>query len=261
MTIFIVVGLLLLIFTVLFFSFQGLLAKKSEIVKGDFIPVQSYIQSCLENTAESAVLFVAKRGGYYDLPADAETKLEMPYYLVKEKNQLITLEKMQQELSDYIEKELPFCLRDFSVLKEKGYLIKAGNPHLSTEISDAKVSFDLSMDTQVSKGEQSVSMSSFTYTVNTRLGTIYRTVQEFIALEEEEPSTTCVSCLFAAITANGVDVSYTALRDNEMMFTITDNEMPINNEVLRYNFINYYDYPKIDFSIFTLNTEDAPNAE
>ena len=86
--------------------------------------VQIFIEQCMKKTAQKAVTFIGERGGYYNLPEQSDNQILLPFYIYKNDKFILSEEELKQQLGLYMEKELPFCLRNFVVFKEHGYEIK-----------------------------------------------------------------------------------------------------------------------------------------
>jgi len=91
-TVFIIVGVLIAaIFLALFITKQDAAKKLQE--KTSIGPIllsddalQNYIQSCIEKTAQDALLFIGEHGGYYELPPLSNSTFQLPYFFYQNKN-------------------------------------------------------------------------------------------------------------------------------------------------------------------------------
>src|SRR3989338_10815892 len=117
-TVFIIVGILIVLVTAGIFFFSKSLVEEQIAVEEEktqeasvlSLPIQNYIENCVENTAEEAIVFVSKQGGYYQLPELSDTSLLLPYYFYEDQNQLISKEELERQISLYINNELFFCI-------------------------------------------------------------------------------------------------------------------------------------------------------
>ena len=116
-TIFIVIGVVLLIFAG-FILYYNLSSKEVESEIGliglDTSPVQSFIESCSSHVLADGIKFLRYRGGYYNLPEDSTlfSLNAVPYYYHFSRGDLSpSQEDIEMELSAYIEDNIEYCLK------------------------------------------------------------------------------------------------------------------------------------------------------
>src|SRR3989338_2297535 len=91
-TLFIIIGLVILISSWLFLYFKGIIIPEVEIIQPEIMPVRNYVESCINSIAEDAVVRVGLTGGYIEFPVHVEntpisylptgpiTSLKIPYW-------------------------------------------------------------------------------------------------------------------------------------------------------------------------------------
>ena len=89
-TIFIIIAILIIGAVALFFVFNGTL-RKFETINPEVAPIQKFVQECLDETLESAVYDIAKRGGYND--PENITSAGVTYYILGGENLMPSKEK------------------------------------------------------------------------------------------------------------------------------------------------------------------------
>jgi len=171
LTIFVIVGLVVLIVAGIFFIYigknNGSSDLKPESVPEEFKPVSNYVQSCIHQLGVEAVKKMGAHGGYIN-PLDKEltpvnlrfdsadqTNSDLvsltgdsgslvPYYLhvpgKASPNQFSlssaapTIENMQYQISAYIIRELPRCVGGFESLESQGFDVSEDNSALTCTV-------------------------------------------------------------------------------------------------------------------------------
>src|SRR3989344_3190140 len=128
LSLFIAIGVLLLVGLGVFLYIKSLSAQKVTEVPADIAPIKLYIDKCLEETAKDAVLTVALQGGYYFTPENSLgfLNVEIPYYMYEGNVSVPTKDDIESELSLYIALNLPACA-NLDTFREKGYTIESGD--------------------------------------------------------------------------------------------------------------------------------------
>jgi hypothetical protein len=190
-TLFIIIGLvLLIIFLLIYFLFIKKPVVKDEFlveaIPEEFKPVRDYVEGCVHKIGVEAVKKMGAHGGYID-PFDYEltpvllrfsaarpTRYELvsltgdadgavPYYLhvPGDSNYLNyglgslapTIESMQYQMNVYVSRELPKCVGGFESLEEQGFDVMADNTGIITNslIRDEMLEFQVSYPVNVTK--------------------------------------------------------------------------------------------------------------
>jgi len=249
-TIFIILGILILIIVGSFFLIRSYSEEKRAETEAEKVQqaiqmsasIKHYIESCLDSTGKKALLFVGKHGGYYELPPQSDTFFLMPYYFYDDKSHLISKEELEKQISNYINNELFFCVKNFVVFEEQGYVIKQEEVNTSTIIAKNKVILNVNFPVTLAKGESVQNIVEFTTSINSRLGTIYDVIKELLEEQENDPTSICVSCGVVLGIEHDLRVEMSFIEEGEIMFTIIDEKVPINHEPFEYNFINKYEF-------------------
>ena len=244
-TIFIIIGIIFLVFILLFswlrFSTlkETFTAQKVEVSFS--APVLNYIQSCLDKTAEEAVIFIAEHGGYYELPDLADLKFNLPYYLYEGRNNMLSQTEVEEQLSNYINNELPFCLQNFIVFKDS-YEIKAGKIRTESKLISEKIIFNLNFPVTVRQGEQEVAIAEFSAEIPVRLKEMRDIIEGYLKMEEIRPDAVCISCILNLAINNNLKAEMFFVRAGEMLFILIDENHKINNANYEFSFMNKYHF-------------------
>jgi len=204
-TIFIVVGLI--IFSV--FAGITLLLKQTtlsslptEKVPAEVAPVKSFVENCLEKTAHEGLYLLGQQGGYYELEqespelfyfnlfpiiyAENNSRLEpvlRPYYFSEQGKNFPSLQKIESELSKYLQENLPFCLNQFNDFKEL-YEIKTGELIASANFFYGQTLLELNYPLQITYRQKDFSLNHFKVNLNFDFLEKYELVEKMIQEQE-----------------------------------------------------------------------------
>jgi len=210
-TVFIILGILMLfavvtIFYLAFPSAQKKIETPNQIDSPDIAPVKEYARQCIVKFTLEGINLLGIEGGHIysyptienvDLPNDEDyhvvgnARLEkgtgnnrVAYWLTDSGVAVPTVEFMQNELTDFLEENVPKCA-DFSYLTEQGYTVSTGK--LTANISmGAAVVVDIDWPTTVSFSGKKYTYDKYSYEVPVNLG-LLRNIAE--ALTGYEVST------------------------------------------------------------------------
>ena len=200
-TLFIIIGVVLLVGASLFFF----LNQKSEVTKEDFTsgvttakpyfrPVQDYVESCMGIVTREALDLVGEHGGYVD-PFDisyaplmfysdsefgnndgvlfGEKKASMiPYWIqstssvktdfINVKLRVPSFAEIEDQISLYVDSHLKICLDNLSAMSNQGFeILEFDEPKSKTHITDNDVVVKTNMKLQLKKENQIQDFEAF----------------------------------------------------------------------------------------------------
>ena len=207
LTVFMILGLLLLIVAMIILSIYSEIGVKEEISEGIITheiatdPIQINFQDCLEEKLMDGVYRIAFYGGYL-YPSGVEkyaelgsgdnwynyyyyNGVELPFPLDEKVKRLRAKEKMEEMISNYLLVETKSCISRLKLFEEQGFTFTY--PDLaSLEVSasvlmkDEKVFFTLNFPLTVIRGESVTRFEIFQLDVDLRLGTLYDTANTIL---------------------------------------------------------------------------------
>ena len=137
-TVFIVIGLLILL-TYVALTFYGTESElQKEVVTPELIPVQQFVESCTRILGEEAVTLAGINGGYLTFPSWVDAapyrvlqnspneQIRNPYWWFDGITAIPPLERIEQDIEEYIEEGLPNCLDNFTVFNNKFQIFDEG---------------------------------------------------------------------------------------------------------------------------------------
>ena len=223
-TVFIILGILLLAIFGLFLYFTGNSIQQEatsasrdvvEDVPSEFIAIQSYTETCMETTATEGLIILGQQGGllYPESlgefsqtdPTNADginlDPLSVPYwhYNALENGQPeVAIASMQPSLDDdddffsiaaqlgrYIDENIEDCLVAYEPFVQQGYTVTYDARETSVRIFDGELDFTLLMPLVVSQGEATADMSTFYGVIELDLKHFYEVADEITEAERE----------------------------------------------------------------------------
>lgn len=239
-TTFIIIGVVLIAVVGVFLYTRSQAGPEEEAVPADVAPIKMYVDQCLKQTAEDAVLDVAAQGGYYFAPQNSINFLYMsvPYYLYEGRVLVPTKEMIEDELSLYVSLNLPYCV-DMAQFAEKGYNITAEMPQVKTTITPKEVLFDVDYLVTIRIEGQEKTISKFSTSVNANLMKLYTIASNYTNYQAEDAYLFTIS--HAVDLSFDNDVKFEAYTfENEIILSFLDNTTLVKNRPLIYTFAMKY---------------------
>lgn len=208
-----------------------------EVIPQQIKPIHSYVESCIEKTTLDALDFIGLQGGYFIVqkPFTNYFGVNIPYYYYEGKNLMPREERIEEEISNYINTELVFC--DFSNFEEQGFTIKKGKVKTKTTIKENEIILEVKYPLTIKKEDTKSTLDKFTVTVASRFYIIYTLSKNFIAKEVEDPGYIHLSYLADIATEHDLYVNLVPWVGNTTIFVVTDKS---NVEPYNFRFANKY---------------------
>ncbi|MBI2128929.1 hypothetical protein HYU07_01690 [Candidatus Woesearchaeota archaeon] len=207
-TVFIIIGLVLVISLIIVFSIAGsrqaseLKSSVAEATIGsvETTVIRTYIENCLKTTSQDAVFSkIGLHGGYlkeeegvsYAQYRDNEITYYIPYYLDGAAISIPALSNIEAEAGKYVAAEVDKCI-DFNMLKDLGYNVtKADEIKVSFKINKADISVSMQYPITAKKESSIAELSQFNVALPIRLGLLYEKANEMAnaikAAKESQP--------------------------------------------------------------------------
>jgi hypothetical protein len=204
-TLFVIIGLVILSATFIIFYIRSQIEPQGP--GGDKDPVQAYVEQCLLQVSEDALVRLGQQGGYVNLSSLDKTmamhypmesnmlslfsdSLFVPYWLYQgqsslDQSQMPRLEKsydqdysIQWQLEDHIARSLRNCV-DLEIFKAQGMDIsETGVLEVDVIIAEASVNVKANYPLRIYKEDRVQTKEEFFARVPVRLGRIYRLASE-----------------------------------------------------------------------------------
>ena len=238
LTIFIIIAILIVAVVALFFSLRGNLKLPGKPASPETAEIQNFVQECLDDSLEEVVFKVGENGGYYFPPKVSTPVLEVPYYIKNNKNLMPSKEDIEREISRGIERELFFCIEDFTFFENEYEITKGKITPPEVVIEPERVLIEMNYPLTIQKGDSKSKIEDFNSEVPVRLGIVYDAFARFVEEEIKTPEM-CVNCLLEVL-GEGLYINNFKENDNTEIFVLTDYNSIINKKKFIYNFANEY---------------------
>jgi len=237
-SIFLIVALIIIIILSLTYFLRLSISKiqKQEIVKASKSDlIRTDIQSCLTNTANSAIYLLGLQGGFTEKPDKFLTInnsiVAFGYY----KNAAIinSLKGLETEINSYIEKNLPLCIS-----KENQKLIfEQGSVISKVSINENDIKIEASYPIRIKQEDRVESLpENYQTELKIRLGYVYNFILGIIQKQLRDP----LNIDIANLLKSDLTIDIVGYKDNILIYLITDKKSKINNKPFVFIFANYF---------------------
>ena len=197
-TVFIIVGILILFVFLLFFYLIPLLGKFTPdvVVPQEVAPIKRYVESCMQDIGEKAVIKLGMQSGYVEIPEEIAMNpgayiqvsgpIKLPYWYLNGMDTSPTLSDIQSQISDYVSKNLKSCLKNFSDFDE--FVIEEeGEIKTKTIIAEEEVVITVEYPLVIKNkiGDKTTKLSQYAASVPVRLKKIYRLAKGIMEAENK----------------------------------------------------------------------------
>ena len=137
---------------------------------------------------------------------------------------------IENEISEYVNENLDFCIKDFEDFKSQGYEIESSEFSTVASINRNNVAFSLDFPISLRKGGKSATMGKFFVEVPSRLDLIYNTAKNLTDDQLNHLDKICVSCLIGFGDSNDLYFELLPGETNLTLIMAEDNKTKLNNE-------------------------------
>ena len=177
-----------------------------QVVEG-FEPVKNYLDSCIAEITLQGAELMGLQGGYINIPEDnlpvnpvipfsnkldifGNAQLSVPYWFYEtangiQKQQIPSINEMQNQLANYINSNLNNCLGNFTAFE--GYeVVNFEAISTNVEITDNKIFVRMLTNININYQGLGVSFDRFLTSVNSPLGKLYKTANVVFSKENND---------------------------------------------------------------------------
>jgi len=233
-TVFIILAILIVALIGVLFFYRMSLSKTGEI-NSEISPVYLFALNCIKQSGEEAIYNIGQTGGYID-DSNLSTDNNIAYYVYEERNLMPSKEKMQDELSLYMNNRIFFCTKNFIDFPD--YNIKQGEIKTKTKIENNSVIFNVNYPLSIEKENKTYLFNDFKdIEIPARLGVIY-SVNELIVKDlMKNKKDVCASCLNKWADEKNLYIDMYDYKES-LVFAISDPQFKINQEKFIFYFAN-----------------------
>ncbi|MBN2458274.1 hypothetical protein JXB31_04050 [Candidatus Woesearchaeota archaeon] len=196
LTIFIIVGLLIVIIVGLFFMMKTRLGENVLGPPSEIKEIVLYTETCVSQLASEGVFQLSMQGGYINMPdyilSDKRSYVDngffVPLWLYKSDERMPTVHDMEMQLASYVDENLLGCLSFYLPFAKEYDIICDELPKSEVKISDREINIKTyySLDINKKGSETFYSWDEFNSEVKSRLGEMYELSKEIMEYENRE---------------------------------------------------------------------------
>jgi hypothetical protein len=205
--------------------------------------VQTSIIDCLSETATGAIEVIGIQGGYYNPPKNKDHYLDLewtfiPYYYKKGEFLQPSNEKIQQELSAYIDENIQECI---NTLEYNDFELEFKSAQSTAEIKSKQITFKTDLLTSISKDSSTstFNLKQHPVTINSKLFEIIEIATFITDSHIESPDMICATCIADMGEERKLKVEMSNYETPETtLIIISDNQTSTNPYI--FEFLNEY---------------------
>lgn len=199
-TLFIIIGILLLFSVVLFIYLKNktTIFQPEIVVPPELMPIKNYIEGCMLTIAEGGIITLGQQSGYIEIPSDIGRSpssyvsidpfniVKMPYWHYKGEEMIPSLEYIRDEISRHIEDNLISCIDNLSIFRDS-YEIETGELKVKTTLADKNVlvEADYPLDIKSKSEQKRTKINKFRIEIPVRLKSVYEMASKIMRAENE----------------------------------------------------------------------------
>lgn len=235
-TLFIILGIILLIIASLWFYSQRASVQKPAAISApaDVKAVQEYVEECIKEITPPGIYLLAHQGGrmYTDedfLQADFTEKnfltfeRALPYYLLNGKKVMPSKGDIEKQLAQYVSENLPFCT-DFSGFVSQGMTIAEGAVTAKTTIAKDRVLVDITYPLEITMETKVTTLSKFRGETKSRLFDLLAVAEKMIGIIEKNPERANLPAFARLNSQHSVMISVLPFDKDTMVYSIYDDD-------------------------------------
>lgn len=252
-TVFIILGIILLFLTagILFIvqkiTKDSVTSEREEMAEGYRAEsIKSFIEHCLERTANEAMVLVSSQGGYYKVPEPAldQVFVKVPYYFYFGKKQFPEKATIEREIENYLVDQLPICLNDFKVFSKQGLKIEQREMQANVTLNE-KSSVELTLPITLQIGDSAIELNKFSYLLNVNFEQVYQILSETMAEHELNPDYVPIGHLSSSAQESGFNFELNYLKDKAVVYSFIFDQYPVDEEDYVFIFASKYTWSEL----------------
>ena len=245
-TLFIILGVLLLLSVVLYVVMNYVLKEKSEQqskkeleTTAENLPIKAFVDSCVTQTAKVALFLFGFVGGgvtpeAYEMSFAYDGRYKIPYLYREGKAVFLTSSFVENTLERYVDSKLQKCTGDFSGFPDAHVI--GEKPRTKAQVLENEVFFTVTYPLTVERGEKKSMLGpAFSTHVPLRMKEILLLANEIVALKQQDQDLIHWDYL-TEITRKGYNVTAYAEVNSTIVYRLVDNNYELLGEPYVFQF-------------------------
>lgn len=217
----------------------GIGLRKDTVLLSDVRKVRSFLDSCVKDVGEQALLVIGSQGGYVNLPRYAyalDLFYSIPYHYYDKRNIMPSINKIENEISSFIEENFNECTNNFQEFPSLK-VIEKGNVQVKTRILEDKVIISVSKPMTIEKENNQfnfIDKNSQEFPI--RLNKIYSIARLSTEEQVKNNGDLCLGCLASIAKRENLDFTLFTYEPHTVVFIVHDGKSFIKNEPYQFIF-------------------------
>lgn len=189
----------------------------------DMKSVANFVNLCLQQKGDEALIDVAGKGGYFTLPVYSTEQLpdNLPYFLYQGSVFIPTIEKIQENVARAVEKRLEDCL-NFTSFQDIGISVE-GRPEIIVVFGSDEMRITLHQKIIVQHEKSETTFQSFTASIPTVFLGMYKHTKKIVETHKQSGEYVCLSCL-RKLNAGADFTTKTGMSPEGFLYALEENE-------------------------------------
>lgn len=206
-TVFIIVGLILLLSTGLYFVVRHNLSSTEDILTEETKPIKEFVEACLKRSLTDGIVKIGNRGGFLnyspDIMLDPASRVQLlpssdffiPLWYYNKRSFVPPLQEYEStdysiasQISNFVSSDISSCLENYTNFTYKFEITETSRAVLNTVVSDKSVDAKLRLPLKiVEKGTgREFKLTNFNANVNVKLKEIYELANKILTDENSK---------------------------------------------------------------------------
>ena len=266
-TIFILIGMLVVLFVGFFVFFLQSAPEVSVRESAAAASVRTYLESCFENELEQVTTVVALQGGHYSQPPytlqytfDGETYFVytpyLTYYLFNGQKSVPSLEDVEDAVSEGMVASVAPCL-DFSVFPYD-VTSSAEQMEVDSALMETEIESKITLPITIIEEGATHQLDSFTISIPTNVYLLYSVAALMTEQQYADENKVCLTCLARFVQDYDVSISaeeFSREESYEILYRLQD---PSQGKIL-FSFV--YSFPSSEISSPSVSLLSIPDQD
>ena len=218
-TIFLIISIVIVLSIILIILLKSKISEQKQF--SEITRINNELNDCFQQRSLDAVYLIGLQGGYVNLPSpNLKTGISSTAYGLKDnKNILLSIQKIQDEISGFLGLTLPFCLNsgDYPELEINFKNINTNTKILDKITTESVISLSVS---SITENKSFILDKTYQSEIPIRLKQIHETANQIIKKHLENHGFIDLTFL----TEQDFDITFSHYDDNTLIYIITDFE-------------------------------------